>query len=186
MSNSHLFLPSGFIKAPLMNGIGRFVPQLQRVTIKFCKSHGDSHGVRQFVESDLLDFAKHNPSVVVYLKPRRHRSPVAVAEYLNGERDSLSLKNMSREEVLKWLEYIRGKTGFPIIRFRKSQHTDFPTIQGVWTPFTYQSPERNLDNYPSEEFSKPLVIPQSATEQLLEIFERSQQSGVNLHDTRAE
>nr|CAG4644382.1 EOG090X0FS9 [Lepidurus arcticus] len=186
MSNSHLFLSSGFVSAPLLNGIGRFVPQLQRVTIKFCKSHGDSQGVRQFIESNLLDFAQYNPSVVVYLKPRRHRSPSAVAEYLNGEREILSLKNMSREEVLKWLEFIRCKSGSPIIRFRKPHHTDFPTIQGVWTPFTYQNPENNVAVYPNESLSQPVVMPRSATEQLLEIFERSGQSVEHLKKTRAE
>ena len=28
-----------------------------------------------------MDFAKNNPGTVVYLKPRRHRSPCMVAEY---------------------------------------------------------------------------------------------------------
>lgn len=36
---------------------------------------------RQFLENDLIDFAKDNPGVVVYVKPRRHRSPVIKAEY---------------------------------------------------------------------------------------------------------
>ena len=36
---------------------------------------------RDFIEQDLVEFAKVNPGVVVYLKPRRHRGPVVVAEY---------------------------------------------------------------------------------------------------------
>lgn len=36
---------------------------------------------RDFLETNLIDFAKNNPGVVVYLKPRRHRGPVMVAEY---------------------------------------------------------------------------------------------------------
>lgn len=36
---------------------------------------------RDFIEQDLVDFAKQHPGVVVYLKPRRHRSPVIVGEY---------------------------------------------------------------------------------------------------------
>ena len=81
MSANNLFLKSGYVKAPLANGLGRVVLQCQRITIKFCKSHGDSRGVREFIENDLIDFARRNPSVVTYLKPRRHRSPVLVAEY---------------------------------------------------------------------------------------------------------
>lgn len=80
-TNKNLFLKTGFMRAPLQNGLGRFIPQVQRVTIKFCKSHGGSKGAREFIEDKLVDFAKANPSVVVYVKPRRHRSPVMVAEF---------------------------------------------------------------------------------------------------------
>jgi large subunit ribosomal protein L43 len=81
MSINNLFLKSGYVAAPLANGVGRFVLQCQRMTIKFCKSHGGSRGVRDFIENDLVAFARDNPGVVMYLKPRRHRSPVVVAEY---------------------------------------------------------------------------------------------------------
>ena len=36
---------------------------------------------------------------MVYLKPRRHRSPVITAEYLNGEKHWMSLHNSTVEEV---------------------------------------------------------------------------------------
>lgn len=36
---------------------------------------------REFIESDLVNFAKENPGIVVYLKPRRHRTAVMKAEY---------------------------------------------------------------------------------------------------------
>ena len=146
MTANALFLKSGWItaNAPLRNGVGRFIPQLARVTLKFCKAHGDSNGVkwnqfvfwvgeiesyhfepgthnywvqhlgclvwtlfsiagelpkksaalsqarlkssspcsdhstlifqvRQFIQQDVVQWAKKNPSTVVYLKPRRHR-----------------------------------------------------------------------------------------------------------------
>lgn len=46
MSYSHLFMKTGYPKAPLQNGLGRYVCQLKRVVIKFCKTSGDSRGVR--------------------------------------------------------------------------------------------------------------------------------------------
>lgn len=46
MSNKYLFQKCGFLRAPFAIGVGRYVCQLQRVTIKFCKSHGASLGVR--------------------------------------------------------------------------------------------------------------------------------------------
>lgn len=81
MANNHLFLKSGFIRAPLQNGLGRYIGQLQRITLKFCKSSGSSKGMREFIENNLMEFARENPGVVVYVKPRRHRSAVVVAEY---------------------------------------------------------------------------------------------------------
>lgn len=36
---------------------------------------------RGFIEHDLMNYAKDNPGIVVYVKPRRHRHPVIVAEY---------------------------------------------------------------------------------------------------------
>ena len=101
MSSRCLFMKSGWItaNAPLRNGIGRFIPQLARLTLKFCKNDGSSAGVRQFIQQDVVQFAKQNPNCVLYLKPRRHRSPVMVAEYLNGETHWMSLNNMPLEDV---------------------------------------------------------------------------------------
>nr|CAG4647481.1 EOG090X0FS9 [Megafenestra aurita]SVE92715.1 EOG090X0FS9 [Megafenestra aurita] len=174
MSNSTLFLSSGFIRTPLQNGLGRYIPQLQRITFKFCKNHGGSRGVRDFIESDLMDFAKAHPGTVVYLKPRRHRSPCLVAEYLNGEREYLSCHAFSRDEVQKWLSHMCTKSGIPVMRFRKYQHTDYPTIQGVWNPFTHQAPEINTADFPHDVLSKPSNQEQTATEQLIEIFKKTQ------------
>ena len=83
MSLEALILKEGFINAnaPLKNGLGRFIPQLMRITIKFCKESPTSEGVREFIEKDIVKFAEQNPATAVYLKPRRHRAPVVVAEY---------------------------------------------------------------------------------------------------------
>lgn len=37
--------------------------------------------LREFIEQNLLDFARKNPGIVVYLQPRRHRKPKIMAEY---------------------------------------------------------------------------------------------------------
>ncbi len=48
MSYRFLFLKHGLVSenAPGCNAVGRFIPQLQRITIKFCKEKGSSSGVR--------------------------------------------------------------------------------------------------------------------------------------------
>ncbi|KAG0424779.1 hypothetical protein HPB47_028000 [Ixodes persulcatus] len=124
---------SGYIKTTLNNGVGRYVCQLQRLTLKFCKTHGSSRGIREYIEKELVDFARQNPGIVVYLKPRRHRDPVVVAEYLNGERDTMRVADQSSAELVKWIEYLRTRSGMPIVRLRKFAHTDHPSIQGKCT-----------------------------------------------------
>ncbi|KAK9729226.1 Mitochondrial ribosomal protein L51 / S25 / CI-B8 domain [Popillia japonica] len=180
MSNSHLFMKSGFIKTPGQNGVGRYICQLQRVVLKFCKNNGSSRGLRDFIEKELVDFAKDNPGTVVYLKPRRHRAPVIIAEYLNGERQYVNCHNYTSEEVSKWLNLLRTQAGNnDNIRLRKLWHTDHPSIQGPWTPYTFREPALNLVDFPNEELSKPLYVEPSATEKLLEIF-KEQQRNLNI------
>jgi len=64
---SHKSIPSDFVKSVLHNGVGRYVCQLQRLTIKFCKSHASSRGVRY-----VLGEAKNESSEVYnIIKPSR-------------------------------------------------------------------------------------------------------------------
>ncbi|XP_023014744.1 mitochondrial ribosomal protein L43 [Leptinotarsa decemlineata] len=173
MSNSQLFLKPGFINVPLQNGVGRYVIQLQRVVLKFCKNNGSSRGMREFIEYDLMNFAKENPGIVVYLKPRRHRTAVMKAEYLNGDQQWLSCRNFTREEIMKWLNLFKTQqknhTG---TRIRKLFHTDHPSIQGPWTPFTFRNPALNLAVFPNEKLSEPENLDKSSVDELVELFKK--------------
>lgn len=133
-------------------------------------------GMRDFLEHDLVDFASKHPSVVVYVKPRRNRSSVIKAEYCNGEEFWMSTYKMTREEIAKWLQQCTTQNDGKEFRFRKMMHTDTPSIQGPWTPFSHRNPEVNTAAFPYKELSKPIFIPQSATERLIEIFKDQQQS----------
>ncbi|KAM7300144.1 39S ribosomal protein L43, mitochondrial [Ixodes scapularis] len=174
---------SGYIKTTLNNGVGRYVCQLQRLTFKFCKTHGSSRGLREYIEKELVDFARQNPGIVVYLKPRRHRDPVVVAEYLNGERDTMRVADQSSAELVKWIEYLRTRSGMPIVRLRKFAHTDHPSIQGFWTPFTNRPTELNLEEFPSERLSKFVSVFPTATEQLQQL---ARDSGLTPEDSPAQ
>ncbi|KAF5276020.1 hypothetical protein FQA39_LY00816 [Lamprigera yunnana] len=175
MSNSHLFLIPKFISTPSQNGVGRYVCQLQRVVLKFCKNHGTSRGMREFIEYDLLDYTKENPGTVIYLKPRRHRGPVIKAEYLNGDTQLIYCRNYSRDEVGKWLNLVKTQSGnHDGTRLRKLWHTDNPSVQGPWTPFTFRDPKLNLAEFPNDDLSRPLNEPKTATEELLELFKKQQ------------
>uniref|UniRef100_A0A2P2I3U7 Large ribosomal subunit protein mL43 n=1 Tax=Hirondellea gigas TaxID=1518452 RepID=A0A2P2I3U7_9CRUS len=169
----NLFFGATFAKTPHHNGIGRFVQQLQRITIKFCKSNGSSMGTRDYLEQDLVHFANANPGVVVYVKSRRHRTPVIKAEYLNGETEFLSLHNKPRDEIQRWMEHYRTRSGQPTARLLKTNYTDLLSIQGTWTPWTNVHPETFLDTFPCEKASAAEKIEKTGTDQLREIAERA-------------
>ena len=67
---------------------------------------------------------------------------------VNGEKENFSCHNFTSDEMSKWISYLTTRSGNPSIRFRKFQHTDYPTIQGVWNPFTHQAPELNTAEFP--------------------------------------
>lgn len=176
MSYRALYLRRGWINenAPLNNGVGRFIPQLMRLTIKFCKETPKSQGVREFIEQDIVQFAKENPHVALYLKPRRHRSPVVVAEYLNGERHWQSFHCYTREECREWLDVIRNASGKEFQVQQKYEYTDNPSIQGMWDSFTNADPKIALAQFPNPELSLPRGQSMSATDILKQTYKKQQ------------
>lgn len=107
------------------------------------------------------------------MKPRRHRQPVIVGEYLNGERHWLPVRSFTEEQLTKWIDLMRTQNmNTSAMRMRKHWHTDCPSIQGPWTPFTYQPQEITAATFPDEKLSQPLDQAETATEKLLEMFQK--------------
>lgn len=67
-------------------------------------------------------------------------------------------------------------------------HTECPSVQGVWSPFTNMDPALNVTQFPNEELSKPVWEEKSATEELLEIINKqkvSNESDIDTHKIKA-
>uniref|UniRef100_A0A8C3SQJ4 Large ribosomal subunit protein mL43 n=1 Tax=Chelydra serpentina TaxID=8475 RepID=A0A8C3SQJ4_CHESE len=90
----------------------------------------------QVGEEKVLDFAKQNPGVVVYVTPQKCRSPTVVAEYLNGAVREEIIADKTVDEITQLVQKLANQSGLEIIRIRKPFHTDNPSIQGQWHPFT--------------------------------------------------
>ncbi|XP_062927336.1 39S ribosomal protein L43, mitochondrial isoform X2 [Mobula hypostoma] len=99
---------SRFLQSVLQNGVGRYICQLKRLSIVFSASAAGSRGVREYIEEGVVDFARQNPGIVVYVTPKKCHVPKLVAEYLPA------IKLMSiRATVYK--EFVRSPhdhTGF--------------------------------------------------------------------------
>lgn len=92
---------------------------------------------------------------------------------MNGDKEIVPCGNVTREEILKWLELLRTQSGnSKNFRLRKLWHTDSPSLQGPWTPFTFRNPALNLSQFPNKQLSQTPFLPSSATEQLIELFKQ--------------
>ncbi|KAM4524479.1 large ribosomal subunit protein mL43 [Odontesthes bonariensis] len=136
--------PSRFLVSVLQNGVGRYVCQLKRVSIIFSKKEQGSLGVRDFIEEGVVDYAKKNPGTVVYVSPRPCRVPKIVAEYLNGNVREEFITSKTSQQVSEVLTKLTNQSGLDIMRIRKPFHTDSPSIQGQWHPFTNRPPSIGL------------------------------------------
>ncbi|XP_062859799.1 39S ribosomal protein L43, mitochondrial [Trichomycterus rosablanca] len=132
--------PSRFLQSVLRNGVGRYVCQLKRVSLVFSKNAQSSLGIRDFIEDGVVDFAQKNPGIVVYVSPQSCRIPKIVAEYLNGNVKEELVTNKTSQQIAELITKMADQSGLDIIRIRKPFHTDNPSIQGQWTPFTNQLP----------------------------------------------
>lgn len=128
--------PSRFLASVLHNGVGRYVQQLQRLSFSLSRDKPSSLGAREFVEREVTDFARRNPGVVIYVNVQRCSAPTVVAEYLNGAVREESVQSKSADEIAALVQKLASQSGLDVIRIRKPYHTDTPSIQGQWHPFT--------------------------------------------------
>lgn len=106
---------------------------------------------------------------------------------MNGDREWKSCRDNSGEEISKWVELLKNQNGSSsALRYRKLFHTESPSIQGVWTPFTHRNPEFNVATFPNPSLSRPVDVEKSATERLIEIFQQQQIAEEDLDGKRAE
>lgn len=169
---------AGFLKNAYYQGHGRYVNQIVRMTIKFCKSGGSSRETRKFIETRLVDVAREHPGCAIYVKPRLFKSPVLKAEYLNGVEHNSSLYKMSSAQIEAWMMWFLTRSGYELYRLRKPNTTNRASIQGIWTPFYWRDPKTNLMEFPNYDSGRHVARTPSASEQMIEIFnqQKSKQS----------
>ena len=69
---------------------------------------------------------------------------------VNGNKQDKSVQFLNREDVCEWVGHLKDRSGEDLKRIMKQQHTDSPSIQGIWTPFTNAPSHLNVASFPSE------------------------------------
>lgn len=160
---------TGYLKNAYYQGHGRYVNQIIRLTLKFCKSSGSSREIRKLIETRLVDLAKENPGCVIYAKPRLLKTPVMTAEYLNGESHYLNFHGMSAVQAEAWISWFLTRSGYELYKLNRKITTYRPSVQGIWTPFMFRDPATNITQFPSEELGRYIGEIPSATEKVIEL-----------------
>ena len=103
---------------------------------------------------------------------------------VNGNTVSQNVHMLSAEEICQWVGHLKNRSGRDIVMFNKMWHTDNPSIQGIWTPWTNKDTSLNLQEFPCKELSRYCdPEPPSATEILLERARQLRLGNVTLKDT---
>nr|XP_014352031.1 PREDICTED: 39S ribosomal protein L43, mitochondrial [Latimeria chalumnae] len=160
--------PSRFLQSVLRNGVGRYVCQLQRLSLVFSKESPGSRGARSV--------PTYLPTVPTYLPlaglqqgepglPGRQVSTYlhffafsassnllfvfapSPPKKVNGAVKEEQINKKTAEEIAQLIQKMANQSGLEIIRIRKPFHTDNPSIQGQWHPFTNKRSVLNVASF---------------------------------------
>lgn len=88
---------------------------------------------------------------------------------VNGQCVQLNVSNNSSDQICQWVEHLRSRSGNEVVRLRKMWHTETPSVQGAWTPFTNLNPSVAAKSLPDESLSQ-CPSPVTATDYLSNIL----------------
>uniref|UniRef100_H3AHL8 Mitochondrial ribosomal protein L43 n=1 Tax=Latimeria chalumnae TaxID=7897 RepID=H3AHL8_LATCH len=133
--------PSRFLQSVLRNGVGRYVCQLQRLSLVFSKESPGSRGAREIVHENVDFFAFSASSNLLFVFAP---SP---PKKVNGAVKEEQINKKTAEEIAQLIQKMANQSGLEIIRIRKPFHTDNPSIQGQWHPFTNKRSVLNVASF---------------------------------------
>lgn len=118
----------------------RYIPQLKRLRLQY-GDHGGSRGLNRYIEKFLDEFESSYPGTAVYVeKHGEYDTAKIIATFCGGEEEKIECKTFDEHEIKEKIDYLRrrSKRDWKGERQRKMWHTEQPSIQGTWTPFTFQ------------------------------------------------
>ena len=77
---------------------------LREIRIHLCQTSESSNGVREFIERHYVDLKKQNPKFPFLIRECSGIEPRMHGRYEFGRESSISLSNLSSDQVLKELE----------------------------------------------------------------------------------
>ena len=63
-----------YLKTPMYNGVSRYIPQLHRITFRFCKKDESSAGMRNFIQENIVKLGEQ--VCIVFERIFRRTEPI--------------------------------------------------------------------------------------------------------------
>ncbi|EGD79260.1 hypothetical protein PTSG_09984 [Salpingoeca rosetta] len=117
------------------NQFGRYVCQLRKVTLSYCRGGVTSQGMRELVDGPLVDFCQQNPHIVFQIQRKPGTQPHVHGEFLSGHSKSVSVKGKSASDILDAVKQLARESGNKPRKVQNPVITKNPSIQGDWHAF---------------------------------------------------
>lgn len=108
--------------------------QLEKLTLRYCKSSGSSAGVRELLRNGAAAFAERNPHLKIEAVQEPMKAPRVIGRYRDGTRKEIDVKNKAPAEVAGVMQRLRNAATASRRSFRKPVQGGTPSVQGVWDP----------------------------------------------------
>jgi large subunit ribosomal protein L43 len=117
------------------NGVGAFILQCKRIDFHYCDWAGSSRGMVDFLKHDLARFAKQNPQIEITVSPRPNKHPLVTGHYINGGQKPVSVRNLTKSEIMEKANLVRNASGEKLKRVNKPVTSLNESVRGIWSPF---------------------------------------------------
>ncbi|KAJ3100045.1 39S ribosomal protein L51, mitochondrial [Phlyctochytrium planicorne] len=103
-------LPDKNLTPRFQNGVGCFIPQIQKVVVHYDHPRegagGDSAGMVDFIHRHLIPLAEKRPYVEICVQPRKQSPPELIAHYLDGTFRRHICYKLPAKDILRQFNYL--------------------------------------------------------------------------------
>jgi hypothetical protein len=87
------------------------VRQMKELVIRYSDYDGSSKGIREWLRTTVVSFAKHNPELVIKTELKRNVHPYVRGVYMNGNSKTICIKNLDTEKISGYVADLRNQIG---------------------------------------------------------------------------
>jgi len=84
---------------------------MKELVIRYSDYDGSSKGIREWMRTNLVQFAQSNPDLAVKTELKRCVHPFVRGNYMNGNSKTICIKNLQPENITGYVNDLRNQIG---------------------------------------------------------------------------